>query len=181
LKGFLTSKMVSVCTLFVLLTAVAFFSGNIVSPHAASAASRVSQHGTATPLARLSARSSPSTSGGKLRWRYLTGDVVESSPAVVNGVVYVGSGDDYVYALNASNGTLRWRYLTGNSVYSSPKVVNGVVYVGSYDDYVYALNASNGTLRWRYLTGNTVYSSPKVVNGVVYVGSFDDYVYTLTA
>ena len=60
---------------------------------------------------------------------------------MVNGVVYVGSYDGYVYALNASNGTLLWRYLTGNGVYSSPVVVNGVVYVGSLDDYVYALTA----------------------------------------
>lgn len=141
MKGILTSKMVSVCTLFLLLTAVAFFSGNIVSPHAASAASRVSQHGLASPPGRPGERSSPATGGGKLRWRYPTEAFVYSSPAVVNGVVYVGSYDGYVYALNASNGTLLWRYLTGNGVYSSPVVVNGVVYVGSLDDYVYALTA----------------------------------------
>ena len=89
---------------------------------------------------------------GQLVWRYLTGDGVLSSPAVANGVVYVGSNDDYVYALNASMGTLKWRYLTGSSVYSSsPAITNGVVYIGSHDDYVYALNASTGTLKWRYL------------------------------
>ncbi len=141
MKGFLTSKLVSVGTLLLLLTAVACFSGNIVSPHAASAASRVSQHALATPPARPGERSSPATGGGTLRWRYLTGDVVYSSPVVVNGVVYVGSADDYVYALNASNGTLRWQYLTGNGVYSSPAVIKGVVYIGSFDDYVYALTA----------------------------------------
>ena len=183
MKGILTSKLVSVCTLFLLLTVVAFFSGNIVSPHAAEAASRVSQHALATPPARPGARSSLATGGGNLRWRYLTGSSVYSSPAVVKGVVYVGSDDGNVYALNASNGTVLWRYLTGGSVYSSsPAVVNGVVYVGSFDSNVYALNASNGTLRWRYLTGGyPVYSSPVVVKGVVYVGSDDGNVYALTA
>src|ERR1017187_5814559 len=38
-----------------------------------------------------------------LSWKYTTGNFTESSPAVVNGVVYVGSGDYNVYALNASN------------------------------------------------------------------------------
>ena len=32
-------------------------------------------------------------------WSYTTGGLVESSPAVVNGVVYVGSYDHHVYAL----------------------------------------------------------------------------------
>ena len=36
-----------------------------------------------------------------------------SSPAVVDGVVYVGSYDFYVYALDAGSGKLRWRYETG--------------------------------------------------------------------
>jgi outer membrane protein assembly factor BamB len=63
---------------------------------------------------------------------------VESSPAVANGVVYVGSSDDKVYALNASTGALLSSYTTGSSVYSSPAVANGVVYIGSLDKKVYA-------------------------------------------
>ena len=103
---------------------------------------------------------------------------VFSSPAVVDGVVYVGQGRD-VYALDAASGQLRWRYETGSGVYSSPAVVDGVVYVGSYDDYLYALDAASGQLRWRYETGNRVYSSPAVVDGVVYVGSRDNYLYAV--
>jgi len=47
------------------------------------------------------------------RWRYETGGFVVSSPAVVAGVVYVGSWDDYVYALDA--GAIDSR-LRGNDV-----------------------------------------------------------------
>jgi len=36
-----------------------------------------------------------------LKWNYTTGGNVGSSPAVVNGVVYVGSDDHNVYALSA--------------------------------------------------------------------------------
>ena len=42
-------------------------------------------------------------------------DLVDSSPAVVNGVVYVGSNDHKVYALKASTGTKIWSYTTGDS------------------------------------------------------------------
>jgi outer membrane protein assembly factor BamB len=41
---------------------------------------------------------------------YTTGNGIESSPAVANGVVYVGSVDHNVYALNASTGALLWSF-----------------------------------------------------------------------
>ncbi len=97
--------------------------------------------------------------------------ICHSSPAVVNGVVYVGAADGNVYALNASTGAKLWSYATGGEVESSPAVANGVVYVGSDDDNVYALNASTGAKLWSYTTGSIVDSSPAVANGVVYIGS----------
>ena len=106
---------------------------------------------------------------------------MESSPAVANGVVYVGSDDNKVYALNAATGIKIWSYSTGGSVVSSPAVVNGVVYVGSEDDNVYALNAATGVKIWSYETGDEVDSSPAVVNGIVYIGSDDYNVYALNA
>jgi eukaryotic-like serine/threonine-protein kinase len=116
-----------------------------------------------------------------LKWSYATGDFVGSSPAVANGVVYVGSNDHYVYALNAKTGTKLWSYVTFTGVYSSPAVANGVVYVGSDDHNVYALNAKTGAKLWSYATGRAVESSPAVANGVVYVGTNDSYVYALNA
>ncbi len=41
---------------------------------------------------------------GGLQWRVQTGGMVESSPAVSGGVVYIGSGDGYLYALDALTG-----------------------------------------------------------------------------
>jgi outer membrane protein assembly factor BamB len=101
---------------------------------------------------------------------------VESSPAVANGVVYVGSNDNNLYALNATTGANLWSY---TPVGSSPAVANGVVYVGSNDNNLYALNATTGAKVWNYTTGGSVYSSPAVANGVVYVGSQDHNLYAL--
>jgi hypothetical protein len=75
-----------------------------------------------------------------LLWAFTTGGTVVSSPAVANGVVYVGSGDHNLYALDASTGDLLWSYTTGWAVYSSQAVADGVVYVGSDDDKVYAFH-----------------------------------------
>ena len=74
-------------------------------------------------------------------WSYTTGFSINSSPAVAGGVVYVGSGDDKLYALDAVTGALKWSYTTGSSIgYSSPAVVNGVVYIGSQDASIYAFH-----------------------------------------
>jgi len=118
--------------------------------------------------------------GTKL-WNFSTGSAVFSSPAVVNGVVYVGSENGKVFALSAATGAKKWSYKTGNAVESSPAVANGVVYVGSGDNNVYALNAATGVKLWNFTTGDYVFSSPAVANGVVYVGSDDGKVYALSA
>ena len=47
-------------------------------------------------------------------WSYKTGYLVESSPALAGGVVYVGSDDDYVYVLNATKGALLSNYKLGS-------------------------------------------------------------------
>src|SRR5665647_1655342 len=116
------------------------------------------------------------------KWSYTTGGIVYSSPAISNGMVYVGSYDGNVYALNAADGTKVWSYVTGGTA-SSPAVANGLVYIGGTDGYIYALNAADGTKLWSYWIGygNAGFSSPAVDNGVVYVGSQDHNVYALNA
>jgi outer membrane protein assembly factor BamB len=59
-------------------------------------------------------------------------------------MVYFGSDDGYLYALNAANGSLIWNYSTGGPVKSSPAVVDCVVYVGSNDGKVYAIGTNQG-------------------------------------
>jgi outer membrane protein assembly factor BamB len=116
-------------------------------------------------------------------------DVYTSSPAVVNGVVYFGSGDGSVYAIEARRGVLLWKFATGGVVHASPAVVDGTVYVGSWDGRLYALDAVTGERKWAFEAGqdpaihNQVgfQSSPAVVGGTVYVGCRDGHVYALDA
>jgi outer membrane protein assembly factor BamB len=97
--------------------------------------------------------------------------LVNPSPAVVDGTVFVGSADENVYALDAATGTRQWAFETDDTVFSSPAVVDGTVFVGSLDGNVYALDAATGTRQWAFETDGSVYSSPAVVDGTVFVGS----------
>ena len=62
---------------------------------------------------------------------------VSSAAAVQNGVVYLGGGDSYWYALDATTGTVLWRVFTGDNSaasghynWSSPLLYNGFAYIG---------------------------------------------------
>ena len=114
-------------------------------------------------------------------WQFTTGNWVTSSPAVSDGVVYVGSRDNNLYAIDAWTGQEKWRFITGTWVTSSPAVSNGSVYVGSEDKNLYAIDAVTGKKQWQFATGGGVSSSPTVSNDVVYFGSADKNLYAVDA
>jgi outer membrane protein assembly factor BamB len=118
-------------------------------------------------------------------WKYQAGSGIESSPAVVNGVVYFGvlwnGHNGLVNALNAATGSKIWQFATDSGVESSPAVVDGVVYIGSYSGQVYALDAATGSRIWSFNAGGSVFPSPAVVDGKVYVGSASGDMYALDA
>jgi outer membrane protein assembly factor BamB len=143
---------------------------------------QISVSSPSTTQAPFTTTPEPGSKSSNLLWRYQTGGSVQSSPTVANGVVYISSDDDYVYAINAGSGSVLWRYnINNNQNVSTPAVVNGVVYVNSFDGAIYALKASTGAFLWKYQTGNWVVDRPTVMNGIVYFGSGDDYLYALNA
>jgi len=118
---------------------------------------------------------------GTLKWTFATEGSIHSSPSVVDGIVYIGSRDSYIYAIDTATGEKRWSFKTGSWVESSPVVVKGVIYCGSNDGNVYALNALTGEKLWAFRTPYSVRSTPAIADGVVYVGSDDYGIYALDA
>jgi len=116
-------------------------------------------------------------------------DLFTSSPAVVNGSVYFGSGDGNVYAVGATSGLLQWKFSTRDVVHASPAVAGGTVFIGGWDSVLYALDAETGQLKWSFQAGDDpvihnqvgFQSSPAVVGGTVYVGCRDAHVYAIDA
>ncbi|MGC9316738.1 MAG: PQQ-binding-like beta-propeller repeat protein, partial [Armatimonadota bacterium] len=104
-------------------------------------------------------------------WSAELGGSVDSSPAVVGGVVYVGNSLGGVHALTAVDGSDVWSFDTGGAVVSSPAVAEGLVVFGSVDRFVYALDAATGEPTWRFRTYGPIISSPAVVDGTGVVGS----------
>ena len=137
---------------------------------------------TGGALSQWSASHSIAIRPDTLRWRYLTGRAITSSPALgPDGTIYVGSTDNYLYAVSPQ-GILRWRYETGALIRFSPAIAtDGTVYFGSDDGYIYAVRP-DGTLYWRRRVGTYVAQSPAIgADGTVYVGSDDQNLYAFTA
>lgn len=97
--------------------------------------------------------------GSKL-WSYKTEGKIFSSPAVANlsggktvsgkeeGIVVIGSTDNYIYALKAKTGKLIWKFKCRKSVLGTANIYNGRVYIGASDGSMRALNLKNGKLIW---------------------------------
>jgi len=140
-----------------------------------------------------------------VKWKFLTGSGVIGSPVILDSVIYFGSDDHNIYAVDASTGRQIWKTTTRGPVPSTPAVVDGTVYAGSYDGKFYALDAKSGGLKWKFSTEgerrfeakgihggepktqtipdpfDTFLSSPVVADGAVYFGSGDTNVYALDA
>lgn len=128
----------------------------------------------------------------------MTGNQVDSAPAVANGIVYTFS-DNKVWAFNATATSLcfvstpiicppLWTATTAEqSTFSSPAIENGVLFVGSFDQKLYAFDASgtvncsgtpkNSAPLWTGTTGGEIESSPSPAGNTVFVGSDDGKLY----
>ena len=120
----------------------------------------------------------------RIEWRRATNaskEGVNSSPAVADGSVYVGSDDGRLWAFSARSGAVRWSARTGGPIRSSPAVVGNTVYIGSDDGRIYALATRTGRVRWSRALGGRVTGSPLVVDGRVFIGSRGGRFYALDA
>jgi polyvinyl alcohol dehydrogenase (cytochrome) len=79
--------------------------------------------------------------------------VIGTAMTVANGVVFTGTADGYMVALDAASGDVLWKFQTPGTIMCGPSVVNGTVYWGS---------------GWSGFGGS---SSATLVNNVVYAFS----------
>ncbi|MEW6222558.1 MAG: PQQ-binding-like beta-propeller repeat protein [Candidatus Hadarchaeota archaeon] len=125
---------------------------------------------------------------GNLKWSYSTGGTIDSTPAVVNGVLYIGSGKVLgetwaVHVLSVENGGVIWVSTLDYPVRSSPAVAAGKLFIGGGSEgyqYIggiaengknYALSLETGSVLWTYdspgmYVGNF---SPAIADNVVLV------------
>ncbi|MCC9065830.1 PQQ-binding-like beta-propeller repeat protein [Flavobacterium piscisymbiosum] len=88
-----------------------------------------------------------------LKWKFKTEGKIFSSPIAKNDIVYIGSEDGFLYAVEEKSGSLKWKFKTNGAIHSSPSIFENTIYFGSFDGNYYAVNTQNGKLHWKFKTG----------------------------
>jgi outer membrane protein assembly factor BamB len=109
----------------------------------------------------------------------------------VEGVVYVGSRDGRLYALDAATGALRWAYEAGAPVGGAPLVTDHRVVFVTRGNIVHAVDRRTGSAEWTVRTGadlplvwglegwDYLLPSPVPWEDTILVGSGDGHLYAL--
>jgi len=108
----------------------------------------------------------------------------EASPLVKDGIMYVITGNDDVFALNAKTGEIFWEYWSGiagqralccGRANRGLAMGEGLLFFGQLDATVVALDMKTGEVVWKtpienYQHGYSITSAPLYYDGIVYSG-----------
>jgi len=105
---------------------------------------------------------------GKQLWGYSINGIV-SSPIIKSGIIYIGSEDRNLYALEygGSKISTAWKYKANAVIRSKPfiSLKGDYVLTASNDGSVYCLIRNSGKLRWIFIVKSPVYSG--IVSAIV--------------
>lgn len=118
---------------------------------------------------------------GQQLWSFKTGELLGSGATYGNGLVYVGSWDRNLYALDINTGRKIWQKELASRVYfapaaSPPLYAYGKIYVSTHADSarnsytLHCLDARTGEVLWQ-TTGSNGYSTPTLHNGMIAVST----------
>jgi outer membrane protein assembly factor BamB len=115
----------------------------------------------------------PSATGWKIKF-----DESGSSPVLADGVLYVGSADGAVYALDLKTGDTKWRFQTGENLSPAGQIITVPRGTSAGDQMMAGMSAvekqiAEGTRK--------IDMTPAVVNGTVFIGSGDHSFYAIDA
>ena len=138
-----------------------------------------------------------STKTGKVQWKHglLDGMFIgnnfysseelggqQSSPVVVDGVLYIGGSDGFVNAIDVETGKEKWRFETDGIMASSPTVAFGKVFFGeAYNakGTYYALDKETGKPLWQSEDFGNVWVNATYDDKNIYFGNMKGYFFAV--
>jgi outer membrane protein assembly factor BamB len=155
-------------------------------PHFTVTRTRVAAMPTQWTEFRLNAENNPVIAfDGAPSWSVETHGPFSSSPAIVNGVVYLGNNRGGLFAIDVRTGQVKWSYYVKNPLMSNPLVYDGLVIVGegnansttyvprrqvqvgSGPNALFAVDAATGKLVWRVPLAGTGMPTPVIADGLL--------------
>ena len=96
----------------------------------------------------------------ELVWKFKTGGPLHASPVIANGILYIGSTDGKLYALDAKQWGVKWVFDAGDAIRYSATVLGDRVYFNARNNMVYSLNANTGEKLWEFKTKSWMDAPP---------------------
>lgn len=137
--------------------------------------------GTLPQIAAATASLGPMAEGTKCVWNFECEDEVRGSPICQNGILYVGSYDNNLYALKSATGEFIWKFPADGGIVSRPAIIEGAIYFGSEDKRLYSVSLRTGKVNWTYYSDGPIRSSPCIAEGHVFIGSDDGFLHAVNA
>ncbi len=95
-----------------------------------------------------------------------------STPAIFNGLLFIGDFSGFLHCYDAETGKESWKYDTKSHIWGSPLVVDGRVYTGTEDGDVIMLDvAKEMKLISKIDMKSPMYASPVVANGTLFLAT----------
>lgn len=123
--------------------------------------------------AKAGSKENASNESVKCLWSFECEDEIRGTPLAVEDVVYMGSYDNNLYAINATTGEFIWKYPTEGGIVSKPAHYEGSIIFGSEDQSLHVISARSGKMLWTYQANGPIRSSPVLAEGHIFVGSDD--------
>ena len=106
-------------------------------------------------------------------------DHLAARPTLGEGVLYVGSGDGGLHAVDAATGKRVWRFAAKGKIRTDAFVAGPTVYATSLDHSVYAVDRATGKEEWKKDLRSEITSSPVLVEDKLLVGTRGSVLYGL--
>jgi eukaryotic-like serine/threonine-protein kinase len=97
-------------------------------------------------------------------------------PCILDGKVYFGSTDSYVYCLDLLTGKQNWFYPNHHNIKGSISIQGGRIYHGGRDNKVHCYTL-DGRMVWETRIGEDTDSNPLLIGDTLYIGGEDNSVY----
>jgi outer membrane protein assembly factor BamB len=111
------------------------------------------------------------TKTGEL-WSYPLDRHSMSTPAIHDGLVYVGDSGRKLHCLDAETGKLYWNHAMEGEIWASPLVADGKVYVATRQGELFIFKAGKEKkLLTEMQLNSPISSSPVAANGVLYIAT----------
>ena len=118
-----------------------------------------------------------------LKSQFTTDGEVKATPVVADGIVYVGSADKQVYALDLQTEKRLWQTELDGEIEASCLILDNCIYVGTMKGTLFALNHKDGKILWSFKSRDKVAGSVNCAEAneqaIILLASYDGTMYAL--